>query len=161
MDGLAIGTAVVGLTQAAIKIAQFLSSIKDAPTVVRRLLAEVRSMSVIFRHLDKFITDSANSRHASTSSDILVDDLVIIVTGCLCSFSELEALLKGRSTDEPNGPLLNLWDRARWAAKEPDLTKALASLQSHKTSINVLLTLSVHLDPLSPLLATVTADTKV
>jgi len=104
-------------------------------------------MTVIFRHLDTFITDSDNRRHVSTSSDILVDDLVIIVTGCLCSFSELEALLKGFSTDEPNGPPLNLWDRARWAAKEPDLTKALADLQSHKTSINVLLTLSVHLDP--------------
>ena len=101
-------------------------------------------MTAIFRHLDTFITDSDNHRHANTS-DIAVDDLVVIVTGCLCSFSELEALLQGCSTDEPKGPQLNLWDRARWAAKEPELTRALANLQSHKTSINLLLMLSVHL----------------
>jgi hypothetical protein len=161
MDGLTIGTAVIGLTQTAINIARFLSGIKDAPSVVRSLLAEVGSMTVIFRHLDTFIADSEHRRHASTSSDILVDDLVIIVTSCVCSFSELEAILKGYSSDEPNGPPLKLWDRARWAAKEPDLTKALANLQSHKTSINLLLTLSVHLGPLFPLLKKFTADTKV
>ena len=149
MDGLAIGTAVVGLTQAAIKIARFLSSIKDAPSVVRGLLAEVRSMTVIFRHLDTFITDLEKRRHASSTSDILVDDLVVIVTSCVCSFSELEALLEGFSTDEPNGPPLNLWDRACWVAKEPDLAKTLANLQGHKTSITLLLTLSVGLHPSS------------
>jgi len=146
MEGLAIGTAVVGLSHTAIKITGFLSSMKDATSVVRSLLAEVRSMTVIFRHLDTFVADSQNRPRANTA-DILVDDLVLILTGCLCCFSELEALLQGCSTDEPNGPPLNLWDRARWAAKEPDLTRLLANLQSHKTSINLLITLLVHLDP--------------
>ena len=114
MEWLAIGTkAVVGLTQTADKIVCFLSSVKDAPSIVRSLLAVVRSMTVIFPHLNTFITDSENRHDASTSSDIIVDNLAITVTGCVCLFSKLEALPKGCSTDELNRP----WDRARWAAK--------------------------------------------
>jgi len=146
---------VVELSHTAIKIARFLSSMKDAPSVVRSPLAQVRSMTVILRHLDVFITDSQNYRHTNTT-DILVGDLVLVLTGCLYCFSKLQALLQGCSTDEPNGLPLNFWDRARWAAKELDLVRSLANLQRHKTSINVLIMLSVHLDPLSPLVGKAT-----
>jgi hypothetical protein len=95
MGDLTIGTAVVGLTQTAIRIAHFLSGVVDAPFAVRSLLAEVRAMTIVFRCLNTFITDSKNRRHANASSDILVDDLVIVVTCSLCTYSELEALLQG------------------------------------------------------------------
>jgi len=109
-------------------------------------------MTVILQQLNIFITDSQNYRHTNTT-DILMGDLVLVLTGCLYCFSKLKALLQGCSTNEPNGPPLNFWDRARWAAKELDLARLLANLQSHKTSINVLITLSVRLDPLSPLVS--------
>lgn len=116
MNGLSIGMAVVGLAQAAAQIVRLLSGVADAPSISRDVIAEVGSMEVILRLLETFVLGSAAHNEDRTSL-VRVDDLVTILTSCVCAFSELHFILDGCDTSDPDATRVTLWDRARWAAK--------------------------------------------
>jgi len=144
MDLISVAASVAGLLQVGAKVIGFLSSVADAPTFVRHVLTEVRALRIIFRRLQTFIANSG-SYDQDHASQVDIDDLVAILTGCVCSFSELDDVLDGcdSGSGDANGPRLNLWDRARWATKEQDLIRILRILQSHKTSLSLLLSMLV------------------
>ena len=142
MDPLSVAASVAGLLQVGAKVIGFLSSVAEAPTIVRHVLVEVRALRIIFRRLQIFIANSGGY-HQEHASQVDIDDLVAILTSCVCSFSELDDALDGCDSGDANGPRLNLWDRARWAAKEQGLVQILRVLQSHKASLSLLLSMWV------------------
>lgn len=147
MDGLSVAASVAGLLQVGVKVIGFLSDVADAPTVVRSVLAEVQSMEIIFRQLERFVYHFGDyDQHRVSRIDI--DGFVTILTGCVCTFSEIDLLLDTCNVGENDTTRLNLWGRARWVAKEPDLKRMLGSLQSYKSSLTLFFSMSVH-----PLLA--------
>ncbi|KAI5850887.1 hypothetical protein BZA05DRAFT_399098, partial [Tricharina praecox] len=140
MDPLSVAASVAGLLQAGAKVIGFLSTAIDAPSTVRNVLAEVQALHGIFRQLDDFIVNFAQ-QSMTRKSRIAIDDLVVILTGCVCTFSELDGELKGVKTDYAYGTKhqLGAWDRVKWAAKDQDIAKILRNLQMHKTSLSLLL----------------------
>jgi hypothetical protein len=59
-----------------------------------------------------------------------------VLTGCVCAFSELDRELDGLKTSN-----INVWDRAKLAAKEAGFNRMIVALQSHKLSLNAMLTI--------------------
>ncbi|KAI5842338.1 ankyrin repeat-containing domain protein [Tricharina praecox] len=144
MDGLSIASAVVGLLQASLKIIGFVSKVADAPIIARDLLVEVRAMRIILHQLHTFIDncsdyDDCSDYDEDDRSQVDLEDLVTILTGCVCAFSELDAVLDRYPTGDD--PRFDLWDRVRWATKEKELTRIVRNLQSHKTSVSGLLSI--------------------
>ena len=144
MDALSVTASVAGLLQVAAKVISVLSSAVDASATARNVLAEVESLLGIFRQLDDFVVNFADQSMARKSR-IYVDDLVVALTGCVCTFSELDRELEGlRMDDGAHGALKNrfgAWRSVKWAVKDQDIAKILRNLQMHKTSLNLLLSI--------------------
>ncbi|KAI5845937.1 hypothetical protein BZA05DRAFT_142611 [Tricharina praecox] len=103
MDPLSVTASVAGLLQAAAKVIGFLSSAADAPSTVRNVLTEVQALNGIFHQLSDFI-NHFDEQSMAQKSKISVEHLVITLTGCVCTFSELDAELENLKTDEVTGP---------------------------------------------------------
>jgi len=139
MDPLSIAASVTGLVLFSAKVVGFLSEVRDAPTVAGDLLAEVQAMHLIFEQLRNFVHRFADHEKQCVSR-IDIDGLVTILTGCVCTFSEIDGLLENCDRKRPQ---LSLWDRAKWATKTNDITRVVGKLQSYKSSLTLLFVMLV------------------
>ena len=148
MDPLSVAASVAGLMQAGAKVIGLLSTAVDAPSTARNVLVEVEALHGIFHQLSDFIAHIDEHSDAQTSSTY-VPHLVITLTGCVCTFSELDAELASLNTDGGDGPKseLGAWDRVKWASKEQDIAKILRNLQMHKSSLNLFLSVYTRWPP--------------
>ena len=112
---------------------------RDAPTVTGDLPAEVQAMYLIFEQLRSFVHRFAD-HDKQCISRIHIDGLVTILTGCVCTFSEIDGLLGNRDRKRPQ---LSLWDRAQWATKTNDISRVVGKLQSYKSSLTLLFVMLV------------------
>ena len=142
MDPLSVAGSISGLLQIGAKVIGYLSDLADAPAVVRDVLDELQAMRIIFGQLNTFVF-TFNGRNLPTF--VIVDDFVAVLTGCVCTYSEIEGLLGTAGLKEGDDPRLNLWDRAKWVAKEQDLSRTPRKLERYKASLNTLISVSVHL----------------
>jgi len=141
MDPLSIAASVTGLVLFSAKVVGFLSEVRDAPTVAGDLLAEVQAMHLIFEQLRNFVHRFAD-HDKQCISRIDINGLVTILTGCVCTFSEIDGLLENCDRNAKR-PQLNLWDRSKWATKTSDITRLVGKLQSYKSSLTLLFVMLV------------------
>ena len=136
-DPLSIAAGVVGIITAAAQISSLLISFakasKDAPQQARIVATEVNETSGILSHLQSFLLGEEFSDRSRTSL-LKVDQVVIIVSGCVLTFSELEKLL-----DELKVADLAVLDRMKWGRKETDIAELIQRLQNHKASLSLML----------------------
>jgi len=147
MEGISLAASVGGLLQITTSVIGFLLDVHDAPTVARDLLSEVQAMQLIFKRLHSFVRRFADYDHQRMSR-VEVDDLVTILTGCVCTFSEIDGLLENCNAGDREVLQLNLWNRAKWAAKTGDITRVVGKLQCYKSSLALLFAMLV--DQLGP-----------
>ena len=147
MGSLSVAVAVEGLLQITANVIGFLLDAHDAPTVARDLLSEVQAMQLIFEQLRRFVHRFADHDRQRVSR-IDVDGLVAVLTGCVCTFSEIDGLLENCNAGDREVSQLNLWDRAKWAAKTGDITRLVGKLQCYKSSLTLLFAMLV--DQLGP-----------
>ncbi|KAF8544534.1 ankyrin repeat-containing domain protein [Trichophaea hybrida] len=95
VDGLSVAASVAGLTQLAAKVIGFVSTVADAPIIARNVHAEVRAFQAIFDQLQDFITNFSEGDETRK----YVDQLIATLTGCVCSFSELDKELESLKTE--------------------------------------------------------------
>lgn len=140
MDGLSVSSSVTGLLLAGERVIGFLSAMADAPSTARDVLAEVHALQAIFRQLDDFIS-SLDQQSTTRKSRIQLHDLVVTLTDCVETFSELDLELRrlgatgSRSTD---GIALTAWERTKWAMKGNNIAKILRHLQMQKASLGLM-----------------------
>ncbi|KAL6717298.1 hypothetical protein ACLMJK_005213 [Lecanora helva] len=136
-DPLSIATGVVGLLTATAKISslliQFSKSSKDAPAQAQTVIIEVNEISIILSHLQSFLL-AKETAEPSRASLLQVDQVVVILSGCVMTFSELERLL-----DEMKAGHMSVLDRMKWARKEREVLGLVQRLQSHKASLSLIL----------------------
>ena len=143
MDGISFASSVAGLVLAAGKVIGFLSSMVNAPSTARGVLAEAQALQAIFRQLVGF-TSAPNQQSGARLSRIQLHDLILILTGCVRTFSELDEELKGLGGADYQGAdsvALTKWERAKWAAKDGGIAKILRHLQMHKVSLGLMLSI--------------------
>ena len=135
MDGLPIASSVTGLLQASERVTGLLSPEADAHGTSRDVLTAVRALQAIFRRLDGVITPP-NQQTTAQKSRIQLCDLVIALTDCVNTFSDLEAKLKelGAGT---NGVTLTAWERVG----DGGVAAILRHLQVHEASLGLMLSI--------------------
>ena len=136
-DPLSVGAAVVGLASVSAhivkKLVKFIKNTKDAPKLAQAILAEVKALQGIIDHSKELILGIERQPGASL---VLVEHVVVILSGCVLTFSEVEQLLESLNTEGD----LDLIDCAKWARKESQIASMIGRLQNHKLSLTTILT---------------------
>ena len=68
-----------------------------------------------------------------------IDPVIVIVLGCVSTFSELQQLLDGM--DLIGTGTMNISARLKWAKNEGQLSTIIQRLQTHKASLSLILTI--------------------
>jgi hypothetical protein len=136
MDGISVATSVSGLIQLAAKVVNFISTALDAPHTARNVLTQTLALQPIFHQLQDFVLGFSEGDEARKSM-IYVDQLIVSLTGCVCTFSELDQVVESLKT-YPDSQLY-AWGSMKWARKELVLRRIFGSLQQHKSSLGLIL----------------------
>jgi len=139
-DPLSIGSAVVGLVVAAGKITlglnQFITSVRDAPKSVSAVVAEIFDITAALGHLQAYLIGVGRTEPARRPL-LSLENIVVTITGCVTTYSELEAITKKCSGGQPMG----LFNRLEWMLRESDINNIIQKLQNHKSSLTLMLTI--------------------
>lgn len=133
MDPLSVAASVVGLATAAERITtllyDFINSANDAPGLVRDVMAEVNSVNSVICGLQTFLRGNTPRGSGSREREamITVENLVVTLTGCVHTFSELST--------EVN----SLEFREGWGVKEEIMSRLFQRLQTHNSSLTLML----------------------
>ena len=136
MDPLSVSASIAGLLAVAAAVTGMLNTAVRASKFAESVLFEVADIRICLHQLQSFI-DGTKVASQSRKSLIMVEDLVVILTRCVTTFSDLESSVRSLKTDHPESVL----HKIRWALKEPSISKLLARLQSSKVSLNTLLSI--------------------
>ncbi|KAI4092896.1 MAG: hypothetical protein L6R37_007498 [Teloschistes peruensis] len=75
-------------------LTNFIKAVKDAPKLARRVFSEVEDLTLCFQRIQDFVSSQANVDR-SRAAMITVDQLLVVLTNCVTTFSELENALGG------------------------------------------------------------------
>ena len=139
-DPLSVAASVVGLLAAGAKLASLLSetaSLADAPSSAQAVLTEMREISAALQYLQQFLNGLMNVP-AGRQQYILVEHLEGTLTGCVTTYDELEVFIDELKIVPSD---MGVLDRFKWARKEKDVANIVQRLQTHKSSLNLMLTI--------------------
>ena len=135
MDPLSVAASVVGLLSSGAAISKFLSSVANgAPSLAKSVLSEVADISALLSHLQSYVSGTAKAS-SQRQSLILLEHVLTTLTGCVLTYSELEAILSSRK----GSPAKGISDRLKWIWQEPKIVTLVQQLQSHKSSLTLIL----------------------
>ena len=124
MDPLSVSASVIGVLTAAAKVSSILSSFiqntRETPKLALAVLNEVNALRAALDHLQSYLL-GAISPSKSRATLILVEQVIVTLTECIMTFSELEEIL-GTSK---HGAEIGTWNRMKWAMKESKSRKLL------------------------------------
>lgn len=140
MDPLSVTAGVLGILMAAGKVSSalngFIKNTKNAPKRAQEILGDVNAFSGILSQLQAYLFGRANSS-PSRASMILIEQVIVTLTECVTTFSELEDALGTADS----GSEMTILNRARWAMKEKDIIEIHRKLQNNKSSLTLMLTI--------------------
>ena len=136
-DPFSLATGAIGLVKAACEISEllvkFTRGVRDAPKQASAALDSVNEMSPILHQLQQFLC-KLEDVDVTRTSQLDADQVLIIISGCVRTYSELHLLLKDIVPE-----YMNMFDRARWTRKESEVQRLIERLQTHKASLSLLL----------------------
>ena len=139
MDPLSVSASLLGLLGAAYKVSsvliKFTKNTKAAPKLAQNVLADVTSTATILSQLQMFLAGTVAASKAGASL-ILVEQVIVVLTECVKTFSELEDILETSKDIEE----LHVLDRVKWALKESKISSIQQRLQSNKINLTLMLT---------------------
>ena len=140
MDPLSVAASVIGVLSAAAKISSllvtFVHNANAAPESAKSALREVRETDVCLRQLQCFLVGSMAVSNSRTSQ-VTVEQVLVILTECVSIFSTLEELVDGSRLSTSFGII----DRLKWVHGEKKITPIISRLRSSKVSLNLILTI--------------------
>ncbi|KAF8544107.1 hypothetical protein BDD12DRAFT_801465 [Trichophaea hybrida] len=139
MDGISVVTSVAGLLQVGTKIAGFISSMTDTPSLASNIRHQTEALIAIFSQMQEFLTNSSQPGNESRKSMPHINQIVAALTGCVCAFSELEKELESVQRPREQTMGLTLWDSVLWTQKDQTFQRLLKDLEGHKSSLTLML----------------------
>ena len=137
MDPLSVSASIIGVLAAAAKVSSvlitFAQNTKAVPRLAQTVLADITGLSTVLSHLQTYLLGNTTPSK-SRASLILVEQVIVTLTECVITFSELEDVL-GTSKD------MGVLDRIKWAMKESKISDIQRRLQSDKSSLTLMLTI--------------------
>ncbi|KAG8670537.1 GTPase activating protein (GAP) for Rho1p [Fusarium poae] len=137
-DPLSVAASVVGLLTAAAQVSKIIANVankaRHAPEECRRIKSEVDDIRNVLVTLQLFILNPRQASRSRTSL-IMVEQVVATLAACVTTFSELDTFVTVLEND------VGILDRLRWASKSKDIQGILVRLESHKSSLTLILTI--------------------
>jgi len=126
-DLISIKMAVVGLLQVSSQMSTllsiFINAVRDAPKQAKLVLTEVDETRAVLSHLQTFLL-RMETVDLFRRTLVQIDEMVAILSGCVATFSELEAtldILLSRRTD--------FWDNLKWTRNESKIAGLIERIQ--------------------------------
>jgi hypothetical protein len=140
MDPLSVSASIAGLLTAAQQVSSLvgliLESKKTGSKEIKDIKITVDALRGVLLQLQLLLLGRA-SVNPQRASLILVDYVVVTLTACVMTFSDLDGCVKGIASDETLGIL----DGIRWASKAAELTKHVRNLEAHKSSLILMMSI--------------------
>jgi hypothetical protein len=140
MDPLSVTMAIVGLLTASQQISSAIGNLvsksKSAPKEIQDVRSTVDTIRSVLIQLQMLLLGRAQVDRQRTSL-ILVEQIVITLSACVATFSELDVFVGTLDSDA----MLGLMDRIRWATKTSTIKEHLQKLEMHKSSLTLMLTI--------------------
>ena len=103
MEPLSVAASVAGLPAAGNKVASLLATkCKDSPALAESINEEVAGISDMLKSLQDFISGRKRAA-AERENQILLDQLLATLTGCVMTFSDLQRFLTGSNISKDMG----------------------------------------------------------
>lgn len=138
MDPLSVAASITGLIVAGGQIASLIQRFLDAPSIAQTVGGEITHFVVVLSELQPYVTGSSSAHHSRTSL-VDVQQIQIILTGCVLTVSELQAVVSGLS--QGSTPNIGIRDRMKWLLAESNISQLVQRLRDHKSSLTLILTL--------------------
>lgn len=139
MELLSIGASVVGLLIATAQVSKlltkFIHSGKNAPSLAKHVLREVSDIDAVITQLRGFL-DGSRSGSQSRKKLVMMDQVLVTLTTCVMTFSELQSILESLDLDQPT----QAGSRIGLVWEESSIKESLERLQWSKASLNLMLT---------------------
>lgn len=140
MDPLSVSMAIVGLLTAAQKISSAVSTLvsksKSAPKEIQNVKSTVDTIRSVLLQLQLLLLGRVKVERQRTPL-ILVEQVVITLSACVATFSELDVFVGSLHNDQQ----LGLMDRIRWATKTSTIKEHLTNLEMHKNTFTLMMTI--------------------
>lgn len=140
MEPLAIGSAVIGIISASIRIGKPLYdlavSLTDAPKSAVALHTELNDITSALKQLQTYLI-GAEKTDIARRSLLSLRNIVATLTGCVTTYSELEEIVRKCTS---NGEVSGVIERAKWVFYEHEIDGVVRRLQNHKASLTLMLT---------------------
>ncbi|KAJ3573923.1 hypothetical protein NPX13_g4531 [Xylaria arbuscula] len=158
MDPLSVTAAVAGIIKAALDVVKLLrpyaSAVQRTPSVAAHVSSEIEGTRTILIGLQT-LAQEGSGEVSRGGALISINQIVVILTGGVLLFAELEAAVRGLVAVPSSPPSdyldgrslsfaqrrLKLTERMHWAHREESLKPLLARLQGFKVSVTAVLTL--------------------
>ena len=124
----AIATLITTGISLCFTINQLTSSIRDAPKAIQSIRNELFAVNSALCQIQTWCSDDKSRPSKSIQQDIRE-----ILSSCLDTFNELEALAEAFKP--------NAWSKLTWFSKENHALRLLRRIESHKASLNLIVTL--------------------
>ena len=135
MEVLTVSASLVGLLAAGASIVSSIQNLKETPSFVRGVITEVESITACVRQLQSYLDGAAVTSRSRTSL-VLVEQVQVVLTSCIATFSDLKRTLDKLGLSQPGRPP----KRMKWILKEQPIAMLLLRLQGSRVSLNLMLT---------------------
>lgn len=151
MDPLSVAASVTGLLSAGAQISSLLQGFLDAPNIALVVQVEIAHFVAVLSQLQPFVMGSSTASQSRTSM-IEVQQIQIILTGSVLTFSELQLAVDGLTGSQGATSSMGMRGRVKWLFAEASITQLIQRLRDHKSSLTLILTLLTwyELDHASP-----------
>jgi hypothetical protein len=143
MDPLSVSASIAGLLTAAQQVSSvvgmILASKKTGSQEIKNIKITVDTLRSVLLQLQLLLLGRA-SVNPQRASLILLDQVVVTLTACVMTFSDLDGCVKeffSMSCDEN----LDLLASIRWASKATEVRKHLRNLEAHKSSFTLMISI--------------------
>lgn len=140
MDPLSLAMSIVGLLKAGEQISSKLQSIvkkaMNAPKEIKEMTSTIETIRTVLCQLQLMLLGQSQVSSHRTSL-IMVDQIVITLSACVTTFSDLNIFAESLGTNSKMGFL----DRMRWATETSAVKEHLHKLEVHKSSLTLIMTI--------------------
>jgi cell division control protein 24 len=137
MDPLSVSASVAGLLTATQQISKLIRNVvasrRKGCKEINDIKSSLQTLQAILLQLQVLLLGQT-AVDRKRASMILVDEIIAILAACVMTYSDIHGCLKSIESDEQ----LNLLDSIRWAMKTKEMTEFLRALESHKTSLSLI-----------------------
>jgi hypothetical protein len=99
-------------------------------------------LQALVKDLDSaFSEERIDMKSYAVLEDLVLEDLVIMLTGCVCAYAELDVIV-GKLKRRGMAALDSAIRYAKWELMEGDISTIISNLQNYKSSLTVMLALT-------------------